>query len=230
MAPVGPHHHQDGGPSSVRHQIILNGQRVRRLPGHKRHLSFTKEDNCFTQIADAADLAGLQTPCPKHGCRAPGPGGDGVGSTRRASVFALSIREQERTGFRYAYSVFKSNTVATTVSSRQSTRPGLSAHSRRTRARLDVRQVRTLFGANGVLTGTAHAIRRLDSRLWFETLAYDLTVFKIHFGNLTLKAYTKGEHVLRVERPCITRTTEVGRVVDRFLTSSLGSKASGALH
>lgn len=28
---------------------------------------------------------------------------------------------------------------------------------------------------------------------------YDLTNFKVHFGRLTLKAYTKGEHVLRFE-------------------------------
>jgi hypothetical protein len=32
-----------------------------------------------------------------------------------------------------------------------------------------------------------------------ETPVYDLTVFKLHFGKLALKAYTKGEHVLRFE-------------------------------
>ena len=32
-----------------------------------------------------------------------------------------------------------------------------------------------------------------------EKPRYDLTMFKVHFGNLTLKAYTKGEHVLRVD-------------------------------
>jgi hypothetical protein len=32
-----------------------------------------------------------------------------------------------------------------------------------------------------------------------ETPAYDLTKFKVHFGNLTLKGYTKGERVLRFE-------------------------------
>ena len=31
------------------------------------------------------------------------------------------------------------------------------------------------------------------------TPTYDLTNFKVHFGRLTLKAYTKGEHVLRIE-------------------------------
>ena len=28
---------------------------------------------------------------------------------------------------------------------------------------------------------------------------YDLTIFKLHCGKLTLKIYTKGERVLRVE-------------------------------
>ena len=32
-----------------------------------------------------------------------------------------------------------------------------------------------------------------------ETPTYDLTVFKVHYGELTLKIYTKGERVLRIE-------------------------------
>jgi hypothetical protein len=50
-----------------------------------------------------------------------------------------------------------------------------------------------------------------------ETPRYDLTMFKVHFGLLTLKAYTKGEHVLRFE--AITHNTKqlrCGRVLDRF--------------
>ena len=32
-----------------------------------------------------------------------------------------------------------------------------------------------------------------------ETPTYDLTVFKVHYGKMTLKIYTKGERVLRTE-------------------------------
>ena len=89
----------------------------------------------------------------------------------------------------------------------------------RTRARLDVRQVRTLFGARRRPHGhgTRHSAPRFE--VVVETLAYDLTVFKIHFGNLTLKAYTKGEHVLRIE-VTVHNTHELrcGRVVARFPT------------
>jgi hypothetical protein len=86
----------------------------------------------------------------------------------------------------------------------------------RTRSRLDVPAVRTLFGAKH----RPHRDRttgppRLEAVI--ETPRYDLTTFKVHFGRLTLKAYTKGEHVLRIE--AITHNTKdlgCGRVLDRF--------------
>jgi hypothetical protein len=53
-----------------------------------------------------------------------------------------------------------------------------------------------------------------------ETPRYDLTLFKLHFGNLTLKAYTKdGEHVLRFEAIVHnTRQLGCGRVLGTFPT------------
>lgn len=50
-----------------------------------------------------------------------------------------------------------------------------------------------------------------------ERPRYDLTIFKIHFGLITVKAYTKGEHVLRFE--AITHNTKAlgcGRVLEKF--------------
>jgi len=50
-----------------------------------------------------------------------------------------------------------------------------------------------------------------------ETPVYDLTVCKLHFGKLTLKAYTKGEHVLRFEAQAHNaKELGCGRVVARF--------------
>ena len=40
-------------------QIILNGHEYVACQANARHLTFTKEGNCFTQIADAADLASI---------------------------------------------------------------------------------------------------------------------------------------------------------------------------
>ena len=50
-----------------------------------------------------------------------------------------------------------------------------------------------------------------------ERPAYDLTVFKVHFGKQTLKVYTKGERVLRIE--AIVHNAAVmrcGRILERF--------------
>ena len=47
-----------------------------------------------------------------------------------------------------------------------------------------------------------------------ETPRYDLTLFKVHFGLLTLKGYTKGEHVLRFEAIVHnTRALSCGRIL-----------------
>ncbi len=46
---------------------------------------------------------------------------------------------------------------------------------------------------------------------------YGLTVFKLHFGKLTLKAYTKGERVMRFEAIAHdTKELRCGRVLTRF--------------
>jgi hypothetical protein len=85
----------------------------------------------------------------------------------------------------------------------------------RTRSRLDIPRLRTMFGTKqrprtpGGLSPRVAAV--------IETPSYDLTIFKVHFGALTLKGYTKGEHVLRFEAVCHnTRQLNTGRVLDRF--------------
>lgn len=50
-----------------------------------------------------------------------------------------------------------------------------------------------------------------------ERPRWDLTIFKVHFGLLTLKGYTKGEHVLRFEAIVHnTRALHCGRVLEKF--------------
>jgi hypothetical protein len=57
----------------------------------------------------------------------------------------------------------------------------------------------TLFGAKQ--RPGRHGTPDLSPRLAavIEKPRWDLTLFKVHFGLLTLKGYTKGEHVLRFE-------------------------------
>src|SRR5205823_4563696 len=50
-----------------------------------------------------------------------------------------------------------------------------------------------------------------------EKPTYDLTIFKLHCGKLTLKIYTKGERVLRIE--VVVHNTEqlrCGRSLEKF--------------
>ena len=61
----------------------------------------------------------------------------------------------------------------------------------RTRARLDVPQLRTPFGAKQRPRRTSRRIAGARLAIVLETPEYDLTVFKLHFGNLTLQAYPK---------------------------------------
>jgi hypothetical protein len=75
--------------------------------------------------------------------------------------------------------------------------------------------LRTLFGARKRPAGTGEPSMKLATTL--ERPAWDLTIFKAHFGLLTVKAYSKGERVLRLE--AITHNTKslgAGRVLDKF--------------
>ena len=86
----------------------------------------------------------------------------------------------------------------------------------RTRSRLDVPKVRTLFGSKG----RPHRNRQRASprqAVVIEKPRWNLTIFKVHFGLLTLKAYTKGERVLRFEAIAHhTKQLGCGRRLDKF--------------
>src|SRR4029453_3167116 len=86
-----------------------------------------------------------------------------------------------------------------------------------TRGRLDVPMLRTLFGAKKRpgLGGTPDLSPRLA--VVIETPRWDLTLFKVHLGLLTLRGYTKGEHVLRFE--AVTHNPKqlrCGRAIEKF--------------
>jgi hypothetical protein len=69
----------------------------------------------------------------------------------------------------------------------------------RSRAALDLDRVKTIFGDKK----RPHCdTRKKNPTRWgvvVEKPAYDVTIFKVHYGKMTLKIYSKGEHVLRIE-------------------------------
>jgi len=199
-------------------QIILNGHEYVACQARKRHLTFTKEGNCFTHLADPARLATIADTLSDV---------DTIGRLIQVCerwiysaclCFALDVEEQERTWFRYAYSVYQveySRNLLFKIGAQME--QVFERMVDRTRARLDVPRVRTIFGAKQRPRRTRNRIAEPRLAVVVETLEYGLTVFKVHFGNLTLKAYTKGERVLRFEAVVHnTRDLGCGRMVERF--------------
>jgi hypothetical protein len=87
----------------------------------------------------------------------------------------------------------------------------------RTRSRLDIPKVRTLFGSRGRPHRKPGYELSPRQAVVIEKPRWNLTIFKVRFGLLTLKGYTKGERVLRFE--AIVHNTKqlgLGRTLDRF--------------
>jgi len=179
-------------------QVILNGHEYVASHAKKLGIKFTKEDNCFTEIADAAHLCKVADTLSQNGA-----------AGRLSQVcerwlytaclcFALTSDEQKRCGFSYQYYVYQAEYSRNLLFKRGSD-PDQVFHGivDRTRRTVAVKTLKTIFGAKH----RPHQNRKKKARVEvvIETPTYDLTVFKVHFDRLTAKLYTKGEHVLRVE-------------------------------
>jgi hypothetical protein len=197
-------------------QVILNGHEHVACRARAAGVSFTKEGNCFTTVADPDDLARIADTL-SHPATA-GRLGQVIDRWIYTAClcFGLDLADQERSLFRYDYSIYQieySRNLLFT-SGAQMDRV-FNTIVDRTRSRLTIPTLRTMFGTKqrprtpGGLSPRVAAV--------IETPSYDLTIFKVHFGALTLKGYTKGEHVLRFEAVCHnTKALGVGRVLNRF--------------
>ena len=82
-------------------------------------------------------------------------------------------------------------------------------------SRLDVPKIRTIFGTAQRPRRTRRNSSAIEAAI--KTPTYDLTVFKLHFGRLTGKAYTNGERVLRFEAIAHnTAELRCGRMIEKF--------------
>jgi hypothetical protein len=197
-------------------QVILNGHEYVACAAHAAGIGFVKEGNCFTWITDPRGLAQIAETLSQDAA---------IGRLGRACdrwiytaclVFGLDLADQQASGFRYAYSVYQaeySRNLIFASGARMDRVFGTVAD--RTRSRLDVPALRTLFGVRKRPAGTAEPSPKLA--VVIERPAYDLTLFKVHFGLLTLKGYTKGERVLRFEAIVHnTKTLKTGRALEKF--------------
>jgi hypothetical protein len=198
-------------------QIILNGHEYVACRAQTDGIGFTKEGNCFTAVTDPHALAQVADTLSQHAA---------IGRLSQVCdrwiysaclCFGLDLDEQVRSGFTYGYSVYQveySRNLLFRVGGQMERVFGTVVS--RAHPRLDVPKLRTLFGIKQrPRQGRANGSPALEAVI--ETPRYDLTWFKVQFGLLSLKAYTKGEHVLRLEATVHnTKELGIGRVLDRF--------------
>jgi hypothetical protein len=198
-------------------QVILNGHEHVACRARRAGIAFAKEGNCFTEVVDPHDLAQVADTLSHPAA---------VGRLGQVCdrwiytaclCFGLDVADQQRSLFRYDYAIYQVEYSRNLLfrSGAQMDRV-FDAIIDRTRRRLDIPTLRTLFGTKQrPRTHRSDLSPRVAAVI--ETPQYGLTIFKVHFGALTLKGYTKGEHVLRFEAVVHnTNALRVGRVLDRF--------------
>ena len=194
-------------------QVVLNGHEYVASQARKSGLEFCKEGNCFTMVSNARELARVADTL-----RSP----TAIGRLSQVCerwlytclAFGLGLEEQKQSGFQYCYSVYQAeysrNLLFRCGAEMEEVFEGVID---RTRAPLDLPIVKTIFGVKNR--------PRLSSKSRCEVVVerptYDLTVFKVHFGRLSLKSYTKGERVLRIEAMAHnTADLRCGKVLEKF--------------
>ena len=180
-------------------QVILNGHEYVAAAARSAGIGFTKEGNCFTGIADPRGLARVADTLSQPAA---------IGRLGQVCdrwiytaclCFGLDLAGQARSGFRYAYSIYQAEYSRNLLFGSGGQMEDLFDRILdRTRSRLDIPTLRTLFG----LKNRPHHNRAAGppaQEAVIEKSQYGLTWFRVRFGLLQLKAYTKGEHVLRFE-------------------------------
>jgi hypothetical protein len=179
-------------------QVILNGHEYAAVAAQGEGTGFVKEGNCFTEVADPQGLARVADALSQPAA---------IGRLGQACerwiysaclCFGLDTSEQQASGFRYGYSVYQAEYSRNLLfASGRQMEDLFDRVLDRTRSRLDLPAVRAIFGLK------ARPHRRASGppaqEIVIEKPRYGLAWFRISFGMLQVKAYTKGEHVLRFE-------------------------------
>jgi DNA-binding transcriptional ArsR family regulator len=180
--------------------VILNGHEYLARQAHQARRALELTSNCFSDIMNPADLAWLA----ETSWELPIKGQLGQVCQRwlySCLHFALSESERPQSGFEYRCSLFQVEYSRNLLFRRPAQMEQIfEALIDRTRSRLDLKQIMTIFGRKRrphFKGGSKGRRLRLERNL--ERPAYNLTIFRLHFGPLTLKLYLKGEAVLRAE-------------------------------
>jgi hypothetical protein len=198
-------------------QVILNGHEYVAIAARREGIGFVKEGNCFTGIADPQGLARVADAWSHDAA---------IGRLGQVCqrwiytaclCFGLDLADQQRSGFCYGYSVYQAEYSRNLLFRSGGQMEDLFDRVLdRTRSRLDIPVLRTIFG----LKNRPHQNRASGppaQEAVIEKPQYGLAWFRIRFGMLQVKAYTKGEHVLRIEATVHnTRELRCRRSLDNF--------------
>ncbi|MDO8706708.1 MAG: hypothetical protein Q7J84_17360 [Sulfuricaulis sp.] len=201
-------------------QVIANGHEWVERAARAEGLTVAKSGNCFVEGSEFAPINRLAA----HLNRT-----QAIGCLRELCerwiyssclCFALTREEQGRSGFAYRYSMFQLELSRNLVFLRGATMAEVFQKLiDRTRGSLDLRRLKTIFGCSH-RPYFRHRTRGREQPELAKVLAtpsYDLTVFKLKWGNLTLKIYDKGERVLRIEVVVHNaRELRCGKVLERL--------------
>lgn len=240
-------------------QVILNGHEYVASLAAGQGIYFAKEGNCFTDIIGQADGCRLADAWRCQNAIGPlANGGEKPRLTQLADTlcspnmigllrqvcdrwlystclhFGLSHQEQTKSRFRYDYSLFQVEYSRNLLFKRGcQLEQCFQELIDRTRTHLDIKRLKTIFGKQRRPVWTQAKIKqRVREEMVIERPQHDLTIFKIHFGKLTVKLYSKGARVLRCEAivhntkalkckrslpafPAIV--TQLKQILDRFL-------------
>src|SRR4029078_11169417 len=197
-------------------QIILNGHEFVARQAGAAGVAFTKAGTCFPAFAAPAGLARIADALSQDAA---------VGRLGQVCqrwiytaclCFGLDRDEQHRSELVYGSASYQLDYSPNLIFADGTTMQRVfDTVVDRTRSRLDVPKVRTIFGRAQRPRRTRKRSSLIEAAI--ETPSYDLTVFKLHFGRLTGKAYTKGERVLRFEAIAHnTAELRCGRMIEKF--------------
>jgi hypothetical protein len=182
-------------------QVILNGHEWVERQAVRQKVIGAKSGNCFVEGSDFAQVNRLAARLQRESAI-----GQLAAVCERwiyssALCFALTREEQQRSGFQYQYSVFQLELSRNLLFARGGTMDEVYQKLiDRTRQPLELEHLKTLFGfRHRPRQKLKRGGRGPEVAKEVQTYGYDLTVFKVRWGNLALKIYDKGGRVLRVE-------------------------------
>ena len=174
--------------------VILNGHEW--VEHHKDYykLEATKESNCFTSYNNGEKLTQIADTLKTNGqfeqlCQM---------WIYSCLWFVMDEEQQKTTGINYKFSIYQIEYSRNLLFKRG--RQMDDVYQKiidLTRGRLSIKRLKTIFGRKN--RPYKHKSKAPVLQVSIETPAYNLTIFKIQFGRLTVKLYDKGERTLRAE-------------------------------